>query len=76
LEYEEYLNPKYTKTLNVYTNLVPGAIVREYKIINPEGDGWPHWVVLLFTQEKVAYFFASQHPVGEYSFLSTFRLTK
>ena len=75
-EYEEYLHQTYTKTLHVYNGLVSGAIVREFTIIEPEGDGWPHWSVILFPKEKVAYYFASLHSIEKYPFVSTFRLVK
>lgn len=74
--YREYLHPRDTKTINIYKNLIPGAIVREYYFIDPEGDGWPHWVDIIFINEKVSFYFGSENQVEHYPFLSTFKLIK
>lgn len=73
-EYKEYLQPKGSKTVKIYTDLIPDAIVREFIVINPEEVSWPHWSTILFKNEKKAYFFGSMKSPDQYPFLSSFKL--
>lgn len=74
-QYEEYSHPRETETIKIFNDLIPNAIVREFRVINPEeGGSWPHWSIILFEKEKQAFFFASEKKIDQYPFMSTFKL--
>jgi hypothetical protein len=71
VEYYEQSN----KVEQEYTDLILGAVVREYKV-GLGGDAWPYWYYIIFESEKRAFRFAANKPIENYNFISSFQLLK
>lgn len=68
---------KGVKIMNTYSSLVPGAVLTEYQIINPEsGEGWPLWFAIIYPNQNIAFTMGASNSIDEYSFISTFKLEK
>ena len=72
----EYLNPEDTETIEIYEELIPGAIVRLYRIKDLDHAPWGYTHVMLFPKEMKALLFISKKYADQREFLKTFKLIK
>ncbi len=77
MAYEEYQNGLVKNSIQIYSNLIPNAIVfRQDPEEEPEGDGWPHWAKIIFVNERLAFTFSSWAEIDKNSFIGTFKILK
>ncbi len=60
----------------VYTDIIPGAMVVEYIMENPEEVSWPYWYIIIFSRERVSFNFASSGRIEDNKFIETFKILK